>query len=257
MALVYHYGFEQVDAGVEGDALHRQAGIGLHGQHEELLQALVVGDEYVAQCAAILPLLLEVALPGVLVAVVQYHGRFPGELLELALPVYLQRRRTDDQAGVGPCDGHRADGLQGLAQPRLVAQDAPLMAQGVGDAFLLVLVGLQQQAVRNVQRWHGRDVHVQLALLLLEPLDAAAVMVGHGPLGHTLHIPCVLRLHPPGFLLIEISLAGVGSHAGDAVHHLVQPGVEREPELEAIGVLGDYKWCGHGLCGCFFFLVSA
>ena len=81
-------------------------------------------------------------MPIGLVLVVEDDGIDTAELHELALPVHLQRRGAYYQGRPRTTCRKRADGLCSLAQPWLIAHNAPLVFQGVGDALPLVLVRL-------------------------------------------------------------------------------------------------------------------
>ena len=79
--------------------------------------------------------------------IVEYNSLLVGELLELTLPVYLQRGRTDYQARVGRCGINDADALQGLAQSRLITYDKPVMLQSIHNAVNLVRVWLHLEVM--------------------------------------------------------------------------------------------------------------
>ena len=81
-------------------------------------------------------------MPIALVLVIENDGLNSAELHELALPVHLQCRGAYHQGRPCAACRKRADGLRRLAKARLVAHDAPLMLQRVGDALPLILVRL-------------------------------------------------------------------------------------------------------------------
>ena len=151
MRFVNNHRLEQGYAWVERNGPHRKPCIILHVQHKELLQALIV--RYIDITAFRFPK----PLPCVLIPRVKDKRLLAGEFLELTLPVYLQRRRTDNQYRISLRYRYRADSLQCLAQSGLVSEDAPLMLQCVCYSFFLVFVRLQKQTVRNGQLRHVRN----------------------------------------------------------------------------------------------------
>jgi hypothetical protein len=97
------------------------------------------------------------------VVAVHHHGRQVGVLLDLALPVGDDARRAHDQH-VRAARGHEVrghgDGLHGLAQTHLVAEDRAPLDQRVLGAELLVAtqVRAQQGAVQRLRLDPAHDV---------------------------------------------------------------------------------------------------
>ena len=97
VAFVYDDTLKEIDALVKVNGTETDALGGRYFRNEELFKALVVGYEHGAYRLSVGPLQFVEAVPVGFIVVIENDCINSGELLELALPVDFQSRRTDNK----------------------------------------------------------------------------------------------------------------------------------------------------------------